>query len=699
MFKRSPRRAPDRDLRRLLSSTLGRASGLIALSASVAVAAAVSLTQDQRDWYRARLNLPVASRPAPVVTPAAPPAAPVARVSDPLAEAIVSWNRLRQSDRLPFSDYSSFLVAHPGWPGEETLRKTAERALAPDSVSPAQVIAYFTRLPPLTTAGNLRYAEALFAAGRPVEALAAARKAWTGGALNPDDETRLLAKFGASIPLADQDVRMDRLLWSRSTAAATRQLAFTSPTKKPIFQARLAMQMRDPNAASYTLALGDAANRDAGFVNDRARWLRDSNQGLAAREYLARQRTLDAAPLDSAAWFDTLETMARGALNDSQWALAYGIASQIGDAYPSGEAPRDQDYKERDGYTDLAWIAGQAALKLNQPFDAMRMFQLYATGARSGQVQAKGYYWSGRAAEAAGRLVDAHALWQLAGGFHDQFYGQLAVERLGQTLPAPQPMPPIPTDPTVTAAFNNREIVRAARMLGEIGDWQDQSIFLREIAKQAQTSDERVLVNKLAGEIGRPDLAVMMARQARSDGTDDYIRAGFPTLPLSSFHDDQWTMIHAISRQESQFDRRAVSRANARGLMQLMPRTAEEQASKLGMSYDYTRLTEDPTYNVMLGSQYFQRMRDYFGGSYMLAVAAYNAGPGNVQKWIAANGDPRLPGADVVAWIEKIPLTETRGYVQRVLENAVVYDLLNPQNSGVRVAAPLSRYLGKYRPG
>jgi soluble lytic murein transglycosylase len=670
---------------------------LIVLTASVAVAAAVTLTPVQRDWYRARLNL---RTPAPAVTaPAATPAAPTPMVSNPIAEAILSWNRLRQSDRLPFSDYASFLTAHPGWPGEEAMRKTAERALVPDSQSPAQVIAYFTRLPPLTTAGNLRYAEALFASGRSADALTAARKAWTGGALNPDDESRLLAKWGSQIPLPDQDTRMDRLLWSRSTSAATRQLAFTSAARKPIFQARLAMQARDPNAAAYSLALGDAAHRDAGFVNDRARWLRDSNQGLAAREYLAKPRTLDAAPLDAAAWFDTLETMARGAFNDSQWSLAYGIASQIGDAYPSGEAPRDQDYKERDGYTDLAWIAGQSALKLNQPFDAMRMFQLYATGARSGQVQAKGYYWSGRAAEAAGRAVDAHALWQLAGSFHDQFYGQLAIERLGQPLPAPQPLPPAPADPAVVAAFNNREIVRAARILGELGDWTNQSIFLREIAKQAQSSDERVLVNRLAGEIGRPDLAVMMARQARSDGAADYIRAGFPTLPLSSFHDTQWTMIHAISRQESQFDRRAVSRANARGLMQLMPRTAEEQAGKLGMSYDYSRLTEDPTYNVMLGSQYFQRMRDYYGGSYVLAVAAYNAGPGNVNKWIASNGDPRLPGADVISWIEQIPLSETRGYVQRVLENAVVYDLLNPDRANMPKTNRLSAYLGKNRPG
>jgi soluble lytic murein transglycosylase len=698
MLKRSSRRAPDRDLSNALSSTLGRIGGLLLLCASVVAAAAVGvgLNPVQRDWYRARLNVskPAAtSAPAPAATPAAP-----AVVADPLAEAILSWNRLRQSDRLPFNDYASFLIAHPGWPGEESLRRAAERALLPDGQFPAQVVAFFTRLPPLTPAGNLRYAEALMAVGRGGEAQAAARLAWTGGALAPDDESRLLARFGSALQPADHDARMERLLWSRSTTAATRQLAMVSSARRPIYQARLAMQMNDPNAAAYALALGDTANRDAGFVNDRARWLRDNNQWPAAREYLARSRALDAPPLDAKAWYETLLGMAQGSYNDNQWAQAYAIASQVGDAYAPGVAPRDRTFGERDSYTDLVWLAGNAALKMGNSFDAMRMFQLYASGARSAQVQAKGYYWSGRAAEAAGRTADAQTLWQLASAFHDQFYGQLATERLGQALPPPQLLPEMPADPTVANAFNQREIVRAARMLGEIGDWKTQTVFLRAIAQQA-TDGDRVLIDRLSADLGRPDLAVMMARQARSDGTDSYVRAGFPTLALSSFHDTQWTMIHAISRQESQFDRRAVSRSNARGLMQLMPRTAEEQAGKLGMNYSYDRLTDDPSYNVMLGSQYFQRLRDSFGGSYLLAVAAYNAGPGNVRRWIEANGDPRLPGADVVNWIEQIPLSETRGYVQHVLENAVVYDLLNPDRARMPTTNRLSAYLGKSRPG
>ncbi|MBD3730277.1 MAG: lytic transglycosylase domain-containing protein, partial [Sphingomonadales bacterium] len=139
-----------------------------------------------------------------------------------------------------------------------------------------------------------------------------------------------------------------------------------------------------------------------------------------------------------------------------------------------------------------------------------------------------------------------------------------------------------------------------------------------------------------------------------------------------------WTMVHAISRQESQFAQNAVSHAGARGLMQLMPGTAKEQAGKQGVQYMSSDLIDSPSYNMQLGDGYFSRMMDYYGGSYPLAVAAYNAGPGNVNKWLRANGDPRNGGVDWATWIERIPLYETKNYVQRVLENAVVYEQLYP---------------------
>jgi soluble lytic murein transglycosylase len=161
---------------------------------------------------------------------------------------------------------------------------------------------------------------------------------------------------------------------------------------------------------------------------------------------------------------------------------------------------------------------------------------------------------------------------------------------------------------------------------------------------------------------------------------------------------DLSTIVHAIARQESQFDRAAVSHAGARGLMQLMPGTAREVAGRIGLDYTPSSLTTNTDYNIQLGSTYFRRMFDRYG-SYPLAIAAYNAGPGNVNDWLQENGDPRTGAVDMIDWIEAIPFTETRNYVQRVLENAVVYDLLNPDDARSRGPARLSWYLGKSRPG
>ncbi|RZM32203.1 MAG: lytic transglycosylase domain-containing protein, partial [Sphingomonas sp.] len=194
------------------------------------------------------------------------------------------------------------------------------------------------------------------------------------------------------------------------------------------------------------------------------------------------------------------------------------------------------------------------------------------------------------------------------------------------------------------------------------------------------------------------ELSRTIGRSAMTNGLSEYSAVGFPTVPVPAGYESNWTIIHAISRQESQFDRAAVSHAGARGLMQLMPGTAREQSGKMGLAYSQASLTTDPNLSIMLGSSYFQRIYANYG-SYPLAVAAYNAGGGNVNKWLRANGDPRTGAVDMVDWIEAIPFQETRNYVQRVLENAVVYDLLNPPRAASRGSARLSWYLGKNRPG
>jgi soluble lytic murein transglycosylase len=616
-----------------------------------------------------------------------------------LMSGLFEWKALQQSDTLPFTSYANFLTSYAGWPGELTFRKNAERVIRSGVESPDQVIAYFRRQPALTPTGNLRFAEALSARGLRDEARAAARNAWIGGALTPEDENLILGSFADAISPGDNDLRMNRLLWDRATTNATRQILLVSPAQRPVFEARLAMLSKAPDAAIKAQAVFELAKNDPGFLIDRNWWQRNTGQLPQARNLLAAPRQLTTVPLDPEKWLGALTLTARGANNDAQWSVVYNIARQLNDAYPAGTDVRERPFAERDDYTTLAWMGGSAALnRLGRPADAIILFERYAGAAKSAQTQAKGYYWAGRAAEAAGQRDNATRYYERAGQYFDQFHGQLALERLGRPITAPAAQRTVEVSGAARAAFEDNSLIKAVKLLGQQGQWADQTKFVRTIAASANTDVEAVLASELATKINRPDLSVMVGRNARLAGLGDYLRTAFPQVQVPNEVAPSWTMIHAISRQESQFDRQIVSRAGARGLMQLMPGTARETAPSAGVSYDPASLN-DPIYNIRLGSTYFGQMMDKYGGSYVLAVAAYNAGPGNVNKWLRTIGDPRAPGTDVLDWIERIPLSETRNYVHRVLENAVVYDLINPKGANIRSRTPLSAYLGKSQPG
>ena len=300
-----------------------------------------------------------------------------------------------------------------------------------------------------------------------------------------------------------------------------------------------------------------------------------------------------------------------------------------------------------------------------------------------------------RARDAAG----ANRYFELAARYPDHFYGQLAHERLGRALPPFAQAPSAQPTPQERAAFNAAPLTAAVREVARASDWRTAVRFFREIADRAETPGEHMLVAEYAQQLGRRDMGVILGQAAASDGHLDFQTVAFPKIPVPPGFDSNWTMIHAITRQESQFAQNALSHAGARGLMQLMPGTAREQAGKMGLSYAPSAVTDDAGYNIQLGAGYFSRMMDYYGGSYPLAVAAYNAGPGNVNKWLRSNGDPRTGGLSWLDWIERIPLYETKNYVQRVIENAVVYNHLNPDKANYRGPNPTSHFLGKRTPG
>lgn len=606
------------------------------------------------------------------------------------------WRMLNQPGNFSFGEYAGFLINHPAWPNAATLRKNAELAINLDSYSQSQLLLYFDRLPPVTNGGRAKYAIALNAAGDRARAEEWGRKAWRGGLLTEAEEARLLAFMAGKLTRDDYDARADRLLWLGAVQAAMRSLPFTSPLRQPLFAARLAMKTQSADADALLANAGPAAIADAGLLAEVAEKMRASGNAWGAQQWLASRNRLAHPPQEPEKWYELLLKFARAAEKDGQYQTAYIIASQIDDALEPGIILSEQPIGIRDDYTSLAWLAGRLALNhLSRPQDAAVMFARYANAAKSPQTRSKGLYWAAASAKKAGQTAQSQSYFEQGAVYYDQFYGLLSVEALGRRLPtqiAAAAVPPVPSKDTSS-------IFQAARVTGLLGNHREQSLFLRAIANSAAGEQDYLDAIALSKAIGRPDLSVMAGRGARIDGIEGLIPHGFPTIPVPFDHQDNFTLIHAIARQESQFDREAISHAGARGLMQLIPSTARETAGKISVSYSLPGLINDPEYNIRLGSTYIKSMLNYYDGSYPLAIAAYNAGPGNVNKWLRANGDPRGGDIDILEWIERIPLFETRNYVQRVLENAVIYDLQHPAKARIRSANPLSSYLGKSRPG
>ncbi len=612
----------------------------------------------------------------------------------PMARAVMQWNTLIARRDAGFDAYAGFLNQYPGFPQQDTLRLRAEAALSDEYVDPTRQVAYFDRHPPIGNSARAQYALALKALGRP-EATGMARAAWRGGEMSPTAEASLAALYGPLFTAEDHESRMDSLLWQGAREAAERQIGFVTGERRQIDMARLAA-MQGTAPASIGLQVPASANSDPGYIYNRARQLRESNQFAAAQSLLANAPPLAGLPDDAEHWIEELRRNAEFALQSGDVGTAARIADRAGEAFAPGTDVSKLSGSIRDDYEKLFYPIGEAALARGDTGTAARMFATYGASQRTAPARTKGFYFAGLAAERAGMADFSRQQYEAAAGYPDQFYGQLALERLGRELNAPAATLPTPTN-QARVQFAARPLVQAVREVGRIGDWRTAVYFFRELAESAETPEDFALIAELARETGRRDLAVIAGREAATKQVYGFSQYAFPRIDVPAGHERHWSIIHAIARQESQFATDAVSHAGARGLMQLMPGTAREQAGKQNLSYQSSALIDDPQYNMRLGAGYFGRMLDSYG-SYPLAVAAYNAGPGNVNKWLRANGDPRNGGIGWVEWIEAIPFTETRRYVARVLENAAYYDALYPDAGNRSGPYPLSHYLGK-QPG
>jgi len=650
--------------------------------------------------WRAVMLVPVLLALAPSSSaqyPMAPSYSPGPSYAPSVAYSLDQWRRLRQSSGYSFADYASFLIANPDWPEAGRMRDWAEKAMRPGENS-TTVIAFFVRNKPESGNGWARLADAYAATGRAAEALDAARNAWASADLSSEDQQAIWARYSGSFTRADHDRRIDSLLFDKQPDEASRFLSLATPERQAAFAARIALLQDAPDADSRYQSVSSRVTSDAGLMMARARYLRAHNYGRSAEDLLARAHHFTIKPANPDRFYDMMLLVADDAADAHDWSNVYNITRQIDDVLPAGAQVADQPLSIRDDYTNLAWLGGRIALeRLREPRGALALFDRYARAGRSLQVQAKGEYWAGRAALAAGHFQTASLYFQRAAAYPNLFYGQLALERLGRAVPAPPAaLPQYTTTSVQRAAFNSRRVVQALKLLAQQGRSSEEALFVRSLAGSLDTDVDRNLALELAQQLGREDLPVWVARMARINGSDFYVRQAYPIFS-ATVSSNLWSLAHGISRQESSFDPYALSHAGARGMMQLMVGTARDQAGKMGVGFDSYRLLSDPKYNVMLGSAYFQHMLDIWNGNVPLAVASYNAGAGNVAKWVRQFGDPR-GNVDVVAWIEAIPFDETRGYVQHVIENTVVYDSLRGGTSQ-QTALHVSRYLGKDRPG
>jgi soluble lytic murein transglycosylase len=594
-------------------------------------------------------------------------------ITDPLPIKMLRWLDYA-SPGAPgrFVDIADFIEKNPDWPHQKALRKHAEEALAGET--DAVAADWFKRYRPVSAVGEVRAAEILLNSGDVAGGTAALRAVWVTGAFNALDEKSFLAAHGAAIRPEDDETRLDRLLWAGKTEAARRMLTRVPADYRALAEARLALALQAAAGDMLVARVPVQLRSDSGLLYEELRWRREKDMTDAAVEIL---RANPGDPLQPDAWWHERQIIARRLLAGGNADLAYRIAEQHG--VLDGKA-----------YADADFLLGYIALRFKKdPALAFDDFAHILTRADTPYAKSRAGYWGGRAAEAEAK-PDLARKWYAAGAEHmATFYGQLAAHQLGDDAP-PHPTPePVPTS-AERAAFDGNDVVRATRIFFSLGDREHSKIFLLDLADGAKTPTQFAMVAALAEQNGRIDLAIVVAKRAIAAGTPLMIH-GYPIVAIPVGGNTESALLFAVIRQESGFDVDAVSPAGARGLMQLMPATASFISGKLGEPFSMPRLTMDGLYNIALGRGYLQQMIDDFGGSYALAIASYNAGPGRVRQWLGEYGDPRGGKIDMVDWIETIPIDETRLYVQRVLENLQVYRGQNGRNSAFSLVSDLAR--------
>jgi soluble lytic murein transglycosylase len=584
-------------------------------------------------------------------------AALIASRDGTVAKDIVEWHRLR-AGLGSYVEVTAFLNRRPDWPGEDYLRAQSEDAVI--TAGDAAILAFFQGREPQTPRGVLGYTAALMRADRGGEAQARLVLAWRTMPMDAVSQALFFASHETLLK-PHHAARLDAMLWQGEQSHARQMYDLVSADDKALAETRIALQNRQGDVNKMINALPASKGGDSGLQKDRFEWRIRNGFEDSAKDLLLSQSISAAALGQPDAWANRRRALARDEMRSGDPARAYRMASQ-------------HFLVEGSHYADLEWLSGYIALRfLKDPALALTHFSKHDSAVESPISQGRAGYWQGRALQAMGDAAGAAKAYSKGAEFQSSFYGLLAAERgnlpFDQTLAGEAPKQDWRSSPLASAP-----LFQAGMLLQASGELSLAERFWTHLAEQL-ISDDAALLGQAAIDIDQPHLAVMIGKRVAQRG----ITIAAPYYPLHPAIKLDLNMapemVLAIARRESEFDPVVQSHVGARGLMQLMPGTADDVARDLGISSLHTtdRLTADPDYNARLGSEYLSQMAGRFNGNVVMVSAAYNAGPARPPRWMDAYGDPREGDIDVVDWIEMIPFRETQNYVMRVTESLPVY--------------------------
>ena len=585
-------------------------------------------------------------------------------IADPVARKLAEYMILRSYNTKPsFERYANFITQNPDWPHVPLFRRRAENALWNDNIGDAQVLAFFAHQQPTTAKGRYVLARALLARGDRAGAEALVRYAWRNQDCSPDVERRVLDTFAGMLTQEDHKVRMDDRLYAGDTEAALRTAERLGGTNLALAKAWIAVIKRAGNAKALLDAVPSSAHREPGYIFARAQWLRKNNHPEeAGRLILSAPR--DGGPLvDANEWWQERRILVRDLLDSNDAQTAYRVARDA-------VTPTQGNYR-----VDKHFTAGWIALRfLHDPKTAAAHFALINQGTDNPHALSRGGYWQGRAAEAMGQEAQARRYYSEAAQYSATYYGQLARARL--RLPDIGLVGPPHFTPQEHNVLANTEVVRAVELLYALDERDMIASIYAELGESGTDVAGMAMLGEVAARHKDPRAMVLIGKGGLGRGLPlDYY--AFPTLGLPAYQPItspvEPALVYSIARQESHFNQKVVSPAKAMGFMQVTPVAAQDTAKRFKAPFNKTRLLTDAVYNMQMGAAELSMLLSTYDGSYLMTFAGYNAGRGRVRQWVAAYGDPRDPNVDPVDWCERIPLSETRNYVQRIMENMQVY--------------------------